>query len=138
MEKIRGYTILAKNIHTGEICGFNEFIRSKFMHNKVKIYTPKFTEYYKINSYYTYNAILKNCKCENDNKALWIILNSKISSLNYKNEEWIFKVFKVNSKYCPIKVSWNDVVRVKRKLVKNTNRTGTFTTSFTLKDNVMF
>lgn len=138
MEKIRGYAILAKNVHTGEICGFNEFMRHKLKHKYVNIYSSEFIECYKKNSPYTYNAILKNCKCENNYQVLWIILNSKISSLNYKNEEWIFKVFKVNSKYCPIKVSWNDVVRVKRKLVKNTNRTGTFTTSFTLKDNVMF
>lgn len=138
MEKIRGYAILAKNIHTGEICGFNEFTRSKFMHNKVKIYTPKFTEYYQINSYYTYNAIFTNCKCENDSRALWIILNNKISSLNFSHKDWIFKVFKVNSKYCPINVNWKDVIKVKRKLVKNTNIDGTFTTSFTLKENVMF
>lgn len=108
------------------------------MHNKVKIYTPKFTEYYQINSYYTYNTIFTNCKCENDSRALWIILNNKISSLNFSYKDWMFKVFKVNSKYCPINVNWKDVIKVKRKLVKNTNIGGTFTTSFTLKENVMF
>lgn len=111
MLKSRAYIILGFHKKTGQIVGVDW--NGRITANKSQVRTVDYSTYGKVRK--VKGAVRMKDSCQKE----WNIQATYASQYSKQNPEYEFKVFRVGSKYCPVKVSWDQTVKSNRNIMND-------------------
>lgn len=129
--KRKGYIVLGKHKTTGEIVGYVEHSFSMgFSSERVNLYTHE-------PNYNVGKTYLDKYHAKSTMEYYYRINKKDSDKLNKKYPEYEFKVFRIGSKHCPVKIDWTERILMKRKLTK-LEKFNWRNPKFTLREDVKF
>lgn len=129
--KRKGYIVLGKHKTTNEIVGYVE-------HSFSMGFNPERVNVITYDSKKTVGKVyLDKYHAKSTMGYYYRIYKKDVNMLNKKFSEYEFKVFRIGSKHCPVKIDWTERILMKRKQMK-TEKFIWRNPKFTLREDVKF